>query len=65
MTKISGSGSESGSISQRHGSTDPDPHQKNVMDPERWFQKYIQKNLIQRSSPQQAGGAGDRPAAAP
>jgi hypothetical protein len=29
--KIAGSGS--GSISQRHGSTDPDPHQ-NVMDPQ-------------------------------
>jgi hypothetical protein len=29
----------SGSISQRHGSADPDPdpHQ-NVMDPEHWFQ---------------------------
>ncbi len=34
MTKIAGSGS--GSISQRHGSEDPDPHQ-NVMDPEHWF----------------------------
>jgi hypothetical protein len=35
MTKIAGSGSESGSISQRYGSVDPDPdpHQ-NVMDPE-------------------------------
>jgi hypothetical protein len=35
MTKIAGSGSEpgSGSISQRHGSADPDPHQ-NVMDPD-------------------------------
>jgi hypothetical protein len=31
MTKIAGSGS--GSISQGHGSADPDPHQ-NVMDPE-------------------------------
>jgi hypothetical protein len=32
-----GSTSESGSISQRHGSADPDPHQ-NVMDPEHcWF----------------------------
>jgi hypothetical protein len=38
MTKISGSGSESGSgsISQRHGSADPDPPQ-NVMDPQHWF----------------------------
>jgi hypothetical protein len=33
MTKIAGSGSESGSISQRHGFADPDPHQS-VMDPE-------------------------------
>jgi hypothetical protein len=31
----SGSGSKSGSISKRHGSADPDPHQ-NVMDPEHW-----------------------------
>jgi hypothetical protein len=37
MTKKAGSGSESGSvsISQRHGSADPDPHQ-HVMDPEYW-----------------------------
>jgi hypothetical protein len=33
MKKIAGSGS--GSISQRHGSADPDPHQ-NVMDPQHW-----------------------------
>jgi hypothetical protein len=33
MTKIAGSRS----ISQRHGSADPDPHQ-NVMDLEHWFQ---------------------------
>jgi hypothetical protein len=37
MTKIAGSGSESGYISQRHGSADPDPdpdpHQ-NIMDTE-------------------------------
>ncbi len=32
MTKIAGSGS----ISQRHGSADPDPHQ-NVMDPQHWL----------------------------
>jgi hypothetical protein len=32
MIKIAGSGS----ISQRHGSADPDPHQ-NVMDPEDWY----------------------------
>jgi hypothetical protein len=35
MTKIAGSGS--GSISQRHGYPDPDPHQ-NVMDPEHCVQ---------------------------
>jgi hypothetical protein len=33
MTNIAESGSASGSISQRHRSADPDPHQ-NVMDPE-------------------------------
>jgi hypothetical protein len=33
MMKVEGSGSESGSISQKHGSADPDPHQ-NVMDPQ-------------------------------
>jgi hypothetical protein len=36
MTKIEGSGSESGSISQRHGSPDPDPPH-NVMDPQHWY----------------------------
>jgi hypothetical protein len=37
MTKIAGSGSESGSISQRHGSPDPDPDPpQNVMDPQHW-----------------------------
>jgi hypothetical protein len=36
--KIEGSGSEFGSISQKHGSADPDPdpHQ-NVMDPQHWL----------------------------
>jgi hypothetical protein len=36
--KIEGSGSTSGSgsISQRHGSVDPDP-QQNVMDPQQWM----------------------------
>ena len=42
MTKISGSGPASGSISQSHGSSnqdpDPDPPQ-NVMDPQRFFLK--------------------------
>jgi hypothetical protein len=33
MSKIAGSGS--GSISQRHGSADPDPH-KNVIYPQHW-----------------------------
>ncbi len=35
IEKIEGSGSASGTISQRHGSPDPDPHQ-NIMDPEHW-----------------------------
>jgi hypothetical protein len=37
MMKIAGSGSEPGSINQRHGSADPDPdpHQI-VMDPQHW-----------------------------
>ncbi len=34
MTKTAGSGS--GSISQKHGSADPDPYQ-NVMDPQHWY----------------------------
>jgi hypothetical protein len=34
--KIGGSGSESGSIRQRHGTGDPDPHQ-NVTDPQYWL----------------------------
>jgi hypothetical protein len=42
MMKIEGSGSESGSISQRHGSADPDPdpdpHQ-NGMDPQHRVQR--------------------------
>jgi hypothetical protein len=36
MTKIAGSGS----ISQRHGSADPDPYPpQNVMDPQHWFNR--------------------------
>jgi hypothetical protein len=38
MTKIAGSGSES--ISQRHGSADPDPPQ-NVMDPQHCFNESL------------------------
>ena len=34
--KIEGPGSESGSISQMHGSADPDPHE-NVLDPQHWL----------------------------
>jgi len=37
MTKIAGSGSGSGPISQRHGSADPDPH-LNVMDSQHWLE---------------------------
>ena len=48
MTKIAGSGNESGSISQRHGSADPDPYQ-NVMDPQHCSNDNILKpiNLVQ------------------
>jgi hypothetical protein len=46
MTKIAGSGSGSGSISQRHGSADPDldPNQ-NFMDPKH-FPKVISKETF-------------------
>jgi hypothetical protein len=40
MTKIAGSWVGSGSISQRHGSADPDPYQ-NFTDPQHCFQKVI------------------------
>jgi hypothetical protein len=36
MMKTAGSGSESGSISQRHGSGDPELNQ-NVTDPQHWL----------------------------
>jgi hypothetical protein len=40
MAKIAGS--ESGSISQRHGSADPDPYpHQNVMDPQHCFIHFI------------------------
>jgi hypothetical protein len=45
MTEIVGFGSISGSISQRHGSADPDPHQ-NVMDPQHCFRSLQYLNLI-------------------
>ncbi len=42
MKKIEGSGSESGSISQRHGSADPDPDPpQNVMDPQHWLSEML------------------------
>ncbi len=46
MMKIEGSGtaSGSGSISQRHGSADPDPHQ-NVIDPQHCKKEYNPKSL--------------------
>jgi hypothetical protein len=47
MTKIAGSGSASGSgsISPRHGSADPDPHQ-NVMDPQHCMIYYCTLTLV-------------------
>jgi hypothetical protein len=35
ILKVNDENSRTGSISQRHGSADPDPRQK-VMDPEHW-----------------------------
>jgi hypothetical protein len=46
MTKIAGSGS----ISQRHGSADPDP-QQNVRDPEHWFLGLPAPDLLVRGMP--------------
>ncbi len=37
LTKIAGSGSASGSISQGYGSADPDPYQ-NFLDPQHWLE---------------------------
>jgi hypothetical protein len=54
MTKIAGSGYESGSgsISQRHGSADPHPPQ-NVMDPQHcFFYSPIVSSSFQRASVQ-------------
>jgi hypothetical protein len=47
MTKRAGSGSESGSITQRHRSADPDPdpHQ-NVMDPQDWLDEH--ENILKK-----------------
>jgi hypothetical protein len=44
MTKIAGSGfeSESGSISQRHGSVDPDPHQNSWIRNTATYLEYLQ-----------------------
>ncbi len=41
--------SESGSLSQRHGSADPDPHQ-NVMDQEHWPKVKLFEKVILRKS---------------
>jgi hypothetical protein len=41
-------GSQSGSISQRHGSADPDPHQ-NVMDPQQCPQYFVKRFFKNRS----------------
>jgi hypothetical protein len=51
-----GSGPESGFISQRHGSADPDPHQ-NVMDPEHcWWVRGARGGPLPFSSPGWASG---------
>jgi hypothetical protein len=46
MTKIAGSGSESGSIRQRHGFADPDPDpdpRQNVTDLQHWLKGVSRK----------------------
>jgi hypothetical protein len=51
MTKIAGFGSESGSITQRYGSADPDPDPhspQNVMDPQHWL-KVPKREIFDRS----------------
>jgi hypothetical protein len=56
MTKIAGSGS----ISQRHGYVDPDPHQ-NAMDPEHWPRRHTFKEDVtwqDRAPPGPGRGAG-------
>jgi hypothetical protein len=60
MTKITGSGSKpgSGSISQRQGSPDPDPHQ-NVMDPQHWL-KYLNSLIRNRDPGWEKFGSGIR-----
>ncbi len=47
MMKIAGSESGSGSIIQRHGSADPDPHQS-VMDPLHWFKTICVMYLVRK-----------------
>jgi hypothetical protein len=63
MTKIAGSRSESGSrsISQRHGSADPDPdpHQ-NVMDPEHCLNLKVNKTRPVSSETSQSDGENER-----
>ncbi len=56
MTKIAGSASESGSISQRHGSADPDPdsHQ-NIMDTEHWLLGCFCSAVVVEPNPNIAG----------
>jgi hypothetical protein len=64
MIKIKGSGSESasesGSISQRHGSADPDPNQ-NVMDPQDWWQVPVIRMMLGLELLSGRGAAGGSP----
>jgi hypothetical protein len=47
MTKIAGYGSASGSISQRHGSADPDPDPpQNVMDLQHWLRGTMPRQSV-------------------
>jgi hypothetical protein len=53
MTKIAGSGS----ISQRHGSADSDPHQ-NAMDPQHWISEELLGCGCHKDPPELGGAMG-------
>ncbi len=63
--KISGSGSKSvsGSISQRHRSADPDPHQ-NVLDPQHWITQHRAQGLPRPTVLRSGSRSHEQPAVA-
>ncbi len=60
IMKIEGSGSASGSISQMHGSADPDPHQ-NVMDPQHCWQLSVPVYEVHRSRHNEKRSYNEKP----